>query len=142
MRFLLPGVLTAVVLVVVGCGGSKQSSLHGQLFVKAGEKLTLEKGEQAFLSLTGLKPDGTLDMERTYPCHVNPDGSFQMAASGGELPPGTYRVSLTVSPQVPQPGKGPSDRFKGKYARERSKLKIEVKPGRNDLAIDLSSAGA
>ena len=56
----------------------------------------------------------------------------------GELPPGTYLVSLEVNGPKSQTGLG---RYKGRFAYPTSPLRQEVKPGRNDLTIDLARAG-
>lgn len=131
-------------ITLVGCGGAGQAKLEGQLYTRPGEKLKLESNEQAFLSFTGVGADGKPSLEQSYPCQVNPDGTFEMIASGGVLPPGTYRVTLDLIAMKMQDGQGGRpqqiDRFSGRFSRDRSKLDVEVKRGSNKLDVVLSGS--
>jgi len=129
-----------VCFFVIGCSDSSKATLKGQLFTAPGQKLTLAENEQAFLSFVKLNDAGQLDPNFNFPCMVKPDGEYEMVASGGELPPGQYRVSLEVqiTKSVNKQGTPKMvDRFNGKLSRDRSNVKVEVKPGANDLPVDL-----
>jgi len=67
-----------------------------------------------------------------YSALIGPDGTFELVAAGGSVPPGMYRVSLDIV----IPGKA-GERFKP-FAGTGSPLRRELKPGSNDLVIDLS----
>src|SRR5207248_3023234 len=69
--------------------------------------------------------------DKAYPAALNPNGSFELVASGGEMPPGTYLVSLEVN--------GPkSPTGIGKYKDQFKLVRRELKPGTNDLTFDLA----
>lgn len=60
------------------------------------------------------------------------EGSFQLIGADGKgIPPGKYRVSISLGPD------GGQDLLKGKYSREKSKIEVDVKEG-EDLVIDLA----
>lgn len=61
------------------------------------------------------------------------EGSFELIGADGKgIPPGKYRVTVTVGPE------GGADRLKGKYSRDKSKIEVEVKEGQ-DLVIDVAN---
>jgi hypothetical protein len=134
VRHVLLIAVGAGLLVGCGCGGGP-ARVKGRV-VENGQPVVLEPGEQAsvvFYPDAGGKPG-----DRAYAAGVNPDGTFELVASGGELPPGSYLVSLEVNPGN-QEAKKPKSvtgiaRFKDRYKL----VKWELKPGTNDLTIDLA----
>ena len=81
---------------------------------------------QAALELTPIGPGGEADSNKMVGAVVNADGTFEVVASGGELPPGKYQIA-----------------FRG-YGKLESKYKAvppfqrELKSGTNELTLDLA----
>ena len=86
------------------------------------------------------------DTIRTVPPNAltKEDGTFVLETNSVDgAPAGNYTVTITCPESTTQPGsKGPismapalsKDRLKGAYATiEKSKIKVEIKPGRNNL---------
>jgi hypothetical protein len=126
-------VLTVAILALAAGGcGDKNAQLRGQLR-ESGQPLNLA-GDQTALSFHRLV-DGKTDPNGIYPAAVASDGSFEMHASGGSLPPGRYRVLLE---SWGAPKGGPmTDRFGGRFSKDKSKLEYDIVAGQNDLTIDL-----
>jgi len=124
-------VCAAVAAFLVGCGNG-QGRVKGQV-VENGQPVPIDG--QAALMFYLLGPDGKPDPAKSYPIPLNKDGSFELVASGGELPPGKYLVSMEVNAPKAAEGLG---RFKGRFPYPDSPLRIEVKPGSNDVKVDLS----
>jgi hypothetical protein len=92
---------------------------------------------QAALVFTPTGPDGKAGA-RAYAAGLDPDGSFELVASGGEVPVGAYLVSLEVAG-----GKGTAAAPTGlaKYRGTFKDVRQELKPGVNDLTFDLAKPG-
>jgi hypothetical protein len=120
IRALTLGLLLAV---TSGCGGGGEAKVKGRL-VENGQPLSIQG--QASLVLV---PKGT-ESRASYAVNVNEDGSFELVASGGSVPPGTYEVTLEVNAS----GSSPMARLKGKVI----KVPMELKPGTNELTIDVA----
>lgn len=117
-------VATALVcLFVCGCGASV-GKVKGKL-TENGQPLSFAPGAQASVVFTLLGADGQPDKLHAYTMMLEPDGSFELRASGGELPPGNYKVTLDVA------GKD-NAKFK------RFSAKREVKAGDNAIDLDLA----
>ena len=54
------------------------------------------KANQAHLEFIPLDADDKPQPGKAYTAGVNEDGSFEVLASGGELPPGKYQVTITA----------------------------------------------
>jgi len=129
-------------LLLAACGGNGQSTLKGQLYDGADQKLAIGSDEQAMLSFVGLDAAGNGNRERTYPCAVGPDGSFHMPASGGEMPPGTYRVNFEVLVTKGTTREGrpkQTAKWNGKFGPDNSPIKVEVVAGANNLKVVVPS---
>ncbi|WP_162659575.1 hypothetical protein [Tuwongella immobilis] len=123
-----------------GCGDTGKSTLKGQLQKSDGSPFALQAGEQAFLTFCQVGESGAINSEATYPAMVQGNGQFEVIASGGELPPGKYRVALQIlaGSAVTKSGTPKqADRLKGAMSPEKSKTEITVQPGSNDLQIKL-----
>jgi hypothetical protein len=86
------------------------------------------------LQVTFIKIGG-VDAGTEYEARITDaaNGAFDLIGADGKgIPPGKYRVAVTVAPF------GSPDQLKGKYSREKSKIEIEVKPG-EDVVIDLAN---
>ena len=122
---------TLLAVAAAGCADST-AKLKGRL-LEGGQPVNFA-GHQTGLSFH-LLTDGKTDPNWIYPAAVAPDGTFEMLASGGTLPPGRYRVQLESWGSARG---GPlTDRFGGRFSKDRSRVECEVTPGRNDLMIDL-----
>jgi hypothetical protein len=74
---------------------------------------------------------------------IKPDGSFKISTRGADdgAPPGSYRVAIT--PPLPSdPDKPPpKSKIASKYADvSKSDLTVEIRPGRNDVTLELEVA--
>jgi len=122
---LLPTVLVA--LAACGCGGG-MAKVKGQL-VENGNPMTFPPTQVA-IELALIGEDGKPDASKAYTAVVNPDGSFEVVASSGEVKPGTYQVGIHASGKL-------GSRLKA-FAPPTSSIRREIKPGANTLTIDLA----
>src|SRR5947209_1386810 len=117
----------------LGCGGGK-GRVKGRV-VENGSPVTVEGQAAVMFYLIG--EDGKPDPTRGYPVPLNEDGSFELVASGGQVPPGNYLITVEVNGPKSATGMG---RFKGRFSYPDSPLRQEVKGGRNNLTVDLGLA--
>ncbi|MBA4188178.1 MAG: hypothetical protein C0467_09190 [Planctomycetaceae bacterium] len=132
MRRIVPWVYFAPALVVIvsGCG-TDPARIKGRL-LDNGQPLAIPaSGAPQSIVFVPLGADGS-NQGRMYSATLGPDGAFELVAAGGSVPPGNYRVSLDIT----LPGKA-GERFKP-FAGTGSPIRRELKPGSNDLVIDLS----
>ncbi|MDB5307667.1 MAG: hypothetical protein JWO38_1869 [Gemmataceae bacterium] len=87
---------------------------------------------QAFVQLTPVGAEGHLDVARSFTAVVNEDGSFEVIASGGELPAGMYQVAVQARGKLGVQLKA--------FAPPQSPVRREIKPGSNLLTIDLAKS--
>lgn len=116
-----------LLVLLVGCGGGT-ARVKGQILENGQPKAF--PGMQASVAFTPVGADGKLETSKSYSAMLNSDGKFEVIASGGELPPGNYAVSIQAV------GKA-NEQFKGFGATD-SPIRREVKPGQNDFQIDLA----
>jgi hypothetical protein len=112
---------------LVGCGSGK-ARVKGRL-VENGQALTFAPTSAA-VELILLKEDGTPDRTKVTTAVVDTDGSFEVVASGGEVPPGTYVIGLKLP--------APLQKKYAKLAAPASPIRRKVVTGSNDLTIDLA----
>jgi hypothetical protein len=127
--------LVALAVSAAGCAGN-QGRLKGRV-VENGQPITIDG--QAALMFYQIGADGKPNPSRSYPIPLSNDGSFELVASGGEVPAGTYLVSLEVNAPKSSTGLG---RFKGRFTYPESALRHEVKAGANEVTIDLAKPGS
>lgn len=121
-------VLVLFTTLTAGCGQSK-GTVTGML-VENGKSMSFESN-QAAVQLTLVGPAGTLDNKHSYTAVVDEDGSFEVVASGGELPLGTYQVAVQL--------RGGDPKYKSLAAPD-SPLRREIKAGKNELIVDLAKS--
>lgn len=125
MRNLILSVALSAAVVALGCS-SKAGRVKGQV-VENGSPVKVQGQAALMFDLVG--PDGKADPTKGYPVPLNPDGSFELVASGGDVPPGTYRVTVQVN--------GPKA-ASGIFHYKGQSLTQEVKAGSNNLTIELT----
>jgi hypothetical protein len=118
--------VAAVALVATGCDPAT-AKVKGRL-VENGQPLSFPP-TTASVQLSPCNPDGTPDMSKVYACVVEPDGTFVLHASGGEVPTGKYFIAVEVT------GK-PDPKFKP-FSGPTSPIRRDLKSGMNDLTIDI-----
>ncbi|HEY1186970.1 MAG TPA: hypothetical protein VGE74_04900 [Gemmata sp.] len=116
--------LVLIALAATGCGAAP-AKVKGRL-VSNGEPMSVSG--QVAVTFTALNGDGTGG--RSFTAMVNPDGTFDVVVSGGELPPGLYKVSIVAV------GKA-ADNYKG-LVGDKSPVRRELRPGPNEITIDVS----
>ncbi|MBY0513912.1 MAG: hypothetical protein K2P78_08375 [Gemmataceae bacterium] len=126
MRRVLVPALALGLGLLAGCGGGGAAKVKGRV-VENGQPVQVQ-GQAALV----LYPDaGGKPGTKAYPMALNPDGSFELVVSGGEVEPGPYLISLEVNGPKTTPGVG-------KYKESFKNYKQELKPGMNDLTIELT----
>jgi len=126
MRRVLPAAVLAALFAVAGCGGG-MAKVKGKL-VENGEPKAFAPFS-ASVQFAKIGDDGKPDETKMYSAIVNADGTFELVASGGQLPAGMYQVviEMPVKPGQRQP-----------FAAHVSPIRRDLKSGQNDLTIDLA----
>ncbi|MFO0865694.1 MAG: hypothetical protein U0744_13755 [Gemmataceae bacterium] len=128
-------VAAMLAIMVVGCGNG-QAKVKGKL-VESGTPVAIEG--QAALLFYLIDASGKPNPSKSYPMPLEKDGSFELTASGGEMPPGTYLVSFEVNAPKSTKGLG---QYRGRFVYPDSPLRQEVKAGRNEVVVNLGKAGS
>ena len=115
----------------LGCGVTT-GKVKGRV-VDDGKPVTIDG--QAALMFYLLDAGGKPDQTKSYPMTLAKDGSFELAASGGEMPPGTDFVTMEVNAKKAATGLG---KYKGRFSLPDSPLRQEVKAGKNELTVELA----
>ena len=129
------GLALAVLACLVGCGESKTSPVNGRVKLKDGSDVSVLKGYSLTFESEGGKSSSVGE--------VNADGTFQLSTFGANdgAVPGKYRVA--INPLInPNPDKPPTkSKLSAKYENlESSGLTVEVKPGQNNIELELDKA--
>ena len=124
-------VLVVALLALSGCGDSA-GRVRGKVS-EGGQPVTIPA--QAGVTFYLLGPDGKPDPARSYSSTINQDGSFEVVASGGELPPGNYLVAFDLA--AVKEAKTGLAKYKTQFVYPNSPLRREVKPGQNEILIDV-----
>lgn len=121
--------------MVVGCGGTAQEvALSGKITPPPG-KLKFTDADQVQLAF--IPEDKKI---QSTSADVQKDLSFNVP----KIPPGNYRVAITVQPYPGQPGSEQRtmmfEEFNKNYTPENSALKFEVtkEPPQQNITIDLA----
>lgn len=123
--------LALVALAATGCA-APPAKVKGRL-VSNGEPLSVSG--QVGITLTLLDAAGKATLT-SYTSVVNPDGTFDVVVSGGELPPGLYQVSLVAVGKAAGQFKSNPD-----IVGDKSPVRRELKPGPNEVTIDVAKPG-
>ena len=118
-------------LLLAGCGGGGPAKIKGRV-LENGQPVTV--AGQASLVFSPVGPDGKAGA-KAYAAGLNPDGTFELVASGGEVPPGDYVVSFEFSGGK---GTGAAPTGLAKYREMFKNVKQTLSPGVNDLTFDLA----
>lgn len=121
-------VLALAGLAAGGCGGSNMARVKGRL-VMNDQPMSFPPTAAAVV-FTPLSGEGKPDPSKSYTAVVNEDGSFELLASGGELPSGRYQISIQATGKLGAQLK--------KFAEPTSPVRRELKPGGNELVLDLA----
>jgi len=129
------GLALAVLACVAGCGEGKTAPVNGRVKLKDGSDVSVLKGYSLTFEAEGGKSSAVGE--------VNADGSFQLSTFGAYdgAVPGKYRVAIN-QPNNPDPDKPPTkSKLPAKYANlDSSGLTAEVKPGQNNIELELDKA--
>ena len=125
MKRALP-VAAVVALIFCGCG-SGTARVKGKI-VENGQPRQFAPFS-ASVQFAKIGDDGRPDPTKMYSAVVEADGSFELVASGGELPAGMYQVAIEMPVK-----KGERNSF----APPDSAVRRELKSGSNELTIDLA----
>jgi hypothetical protein len=120
--------MALVALVVSGCGGEQKAKVKGRL-VSNGQPMTFPATQVAVV-FTPMGADGKPEPTKSFTCVVNEDGSFELNASGGQLPTGNYQVSIQAMGKLATQMKP--------FAGTASLVRRELKPGSNEITIDVA----
>lgn len=123
MRFLLFASGLAV-LCLAGCGGPDMAKVKGQI-LEGGQPKSFPPTSHS-VEIAAVDASDKADPAKTYTAVVNADGTFEMLASGGQLPPGRYLFTV----------RGPTIKKKGIEAPQGAIR--ELKGGENAITIDLA----
>lgn len=121
-------VLIALVGLATGGCGSSMARVKGRL-VNNDQPMSFPPTAAAVI-IAPIGADGKPDQMKSFTAVVNEDGTFELLASGGELPPGQYQIAIQA------PGKL-KEQLK-KFAVPNSSIRRELKPGSNELVIDVA----
>ena len=127
--------LVAVLAFLVGCGGGKTAAVNGRVKLKDDSDVSVLKGYSLSFEAEGGKSSAMGE--------VNADGTFQLSTFGANdgAVPGKYRVAIN-QPANPDPDKPPTkSKLPAKYGNfESSGLNVEIKPGTNNVELELERA--
>ena len=133
-RSLVPGLL--VLVAVAGCGG-EMARVKGRL-VNGGSPVAPPPGARISLLFEPVEGGPGADARRFFPAILEGDGTFEVVASGGQVPPGTYRVSLTFSSADSRQSAPPVPAELAPFTRADSPLRATLEKGSNTLEVDLA----
>lgn len=127
VRTLVLGALA--LLLAAGCGGGEsKAKVKGQIVDN--EQPMSFGPTQVAVEFSPLDENGKPDVKTVYSAVVNENGSFEVVASNGELPPGKYRVSILATGKL-------KARFQA-FAPGKSRIDRELDPGMNEVTIDVA----
>jgi hypothetical protein len=129
------GLTLAVLAGLVGCGGGKTAPVNGRVKLKDGSDVSVLAGYSLTFEAEGGKTSAVGEVDR--------DGAFKLSTFGANdgAMPGKYRVAINP-PNNPDPDKPPTrSKLPARYANlETSGLTAEVKPGQNNIELELDKA--
>lgn len=123
-RTLLPALCLAV--LVAGCGPGK-ARVKGRV-TEGGQPASFPPTAAA-IQIAPIGSDGEPDPARAFTAVVNEDGTWEVLASGGELPTGEYEIAFQAT-----------GKLKGKF--QSKPVRQQLKAGTNEVTIDVTKVGA
>jgi hypothetical protein len=117
--------------LIAGCGSPKPATLTGNLAYDGKPFPLPSNAGEVFISFFGLDAEGKADPFKKYTGIVQPDGRFEIVSSSGELPAGNYLWTIDAAP-------GRVKEFEP-FSLQKSKAKAELKPGPNQLTLELKT---
>jgi hypothetical protein len=123
--------LVLIALAALASGGCAEAKakVKGRV-VSNGQPMTFP-GFQAAVVLAPCGPDDKPDQARAFTCVLGADGTFELVASGGEVPAGRYQVAIQAVGKT-------SDQLKT-VAGPNSPVRRDLRPGPNELVIDVAN---
>ena len=113
-------------LATAGCGGSPTAKVKGQI-LENGQPKSFPPSSHA-VEIAPISVAGVPDNSKMFTAVVNADGSFEVLASGGELPLGNYVFTVRGSSA-------------GKKGTQPPGAKRELKSGLNTITLDVAKPG-
>jgi len=113
-----------------GCGETS-GRLRGKV-VENGQPTGIPA--QAALMFTVVDASDKPDAAKSFTATIDKDGTFELVASDGRLPPGKYMVTI----ETPAGGTSGLAKYKDKYRYPNSPIRAVIAAGQNDLTIDLA----
>ena len=124
----------ATLVSALGCGG-QTAPVEGRVKFKDGSDVSVLAGYEVDFQPEGGKTSAT--------GQIAPDGTFKLTTFGADdgAIPGQHRVAITPPPS-PDPDKPPEkSKLPTKYSSfDTSELAVEIKPGRNNIELELERA--
>src|SRR5690349_19732037 len=127
MRRALVAAVVLAALAAGGCGSGK-GKVKGRL-VANGQPMSFPPTQVAVV-FAPVGADGKPDPLKAFTAVVNEDGTFELIASGGELPAGQYQISIQAMGAMKEKLKG--------FAAANSRVRRELTSGTNDITIDVT----
>jgi len=125
----------AALACLLGCGEGKTAPVNGRVKLKDGSDVSVLAGYSLTFEAEGGKTSAVGEVAR--------DGAFMLSTFGANdgAVPGKYRVAIN-QPNNPDPDKPPTkSKLPAKYANlDSSGLTAEVKPGQNNIELELDKA--
>lgn len=115
----------ALAVLVAGCAPGK-ARVKGRV-TEGGQPASFPPTAAA-IQLSPIGSDGEPDPARAFTAVVNEDGTWEVLASGGELPTGQYEVAFQAY-----------GKLKNKY--KPTAVRQELKAGMNEVTIDVTKVG-
>jgi hypothetical protein len=132
--YLLAGILSLGIIVLIGCGNSKHGRVRGKVTL---DGAVLSDGIVTFHPVQGKGSiaSGTL----------NPNGQFELlVGEENQIPIGVYAITVIATEPLPESATGEEpgqrDITPTKYASvDTSELKFTVTPGAHHVSLELKS---
>jgi len=129
------GLALAALACLAGCGESKTAPVNGRVKLKDGSDVSVLAGYSVSFEAEGGKTSAVGEFDR--------DGTFKLSTFGANdgAVPGKYRVAINPPPN-PDPDKPPTkSKLPPKYENLNSSgLTAEIKPGQNNIELELEKA--
>jgi len=124
-----------IILLLSSC--SSGSTLGGMITIN-GQKLDFQPEDLVTLSFISLNSNSPY----TASGIIRKNESYEIVSENGRLPPGKYRVCLQAVEIRPKIAGSPAmDRLRGYFDANKSKVVIDIGPGKNTQNLDFVIPG-